>query len=74
MAGLSCGPVPLLAAFDFLDPENILDWLGPWAAIGLFAIIFAESGLLIGFFLRHSLISPAYTLSSTGDIARYGRQ
>ena len=26
----------VLAALDFLDPENILDWLGPFATIGLF--------------------------------------
>jgi membrane-associated protein len=41
----------LLAALDFLDPEKIINWFGPWATIGLFAIVFAESGLLIGFFL-----------------------
>jgi membrane-associated protein len=41
----------LLAALDFLDPEKIIDWLGPFATIGLFLIVFAESGLLIGFFL-----------------------
>ena len=36
---------------DFLDPENILNWLGPLALIGVIFIIFAECGLLIGFFL-----------------------
>lgn len=41
----------LIALFDFLDPENILTWLGPLALIGVILIIFAECGLLIGFFL-----------------------
>jgi membrane-associated protein len=55
----------LLALLDFLDPENILDWLGPFATLGLFAIIFAESGLLIGFFLPgDSLLFTAGLLAS----------
>jgi membrane-associated protein len=55
----------LVAALEFLDPENILDWLGPFATIGLFLIIFAESGLLIGFFLPgDSLLFTAGLLSS----------
>jgi membrane-associated protein len=53
---------------DFLDPEHILEWLGPWAAIGLFAIIFAESGLLIGFFLPgDSLLFTAGLLAATAE-------
>ncbi len=40
-----------VALLDFLDPENILNWLGPLALIGVIFIIFAECGLLIGFFL-----------------------
>jgi len=43
--------VDLVALLDFLDPENILTWLGPMALIGVILIIFAECGLLIGFFL-----------------------
>jgi membrane-associated protein len=55
----------LLAALDFLDPEKIIDWLGPFATIGLFAIVFAESGLLIGFFLPgDSLLFTAGLLAS----------
>jgi hypothetical protein len=41
-----------LAALS-LDPREILDSFGPYATIGLFLIIFAETGLLIGFFRRH---------------------
>jgi membrane-associated protein len=55
-------------ALDFLDPEKIIDWLGPCATIGLFAIIFAESGLLIGFFLPgDSLLFTAGLLASQND-------
>jgi membrane-associated protein len=58
----------VLAALDFLDPENIIDWLGPFATIGLFLIIFAESGLLIGFFLPgDSLLFTAGLLASRNE-------
>jgi membrane-associated protein len=36
---------------SWLDPEKILDWFGPWALVGVLFIVFAECGLLIGFFL-----------------------
>ena len=42
---------PVLALLDALNPESILTWLGPLALIGVILIIFAECGLLIGFFL-----------------------
>jgi membrane-associated protein len=35
----------------WLQPDAIISWLGPWALVGVAAIIFAECGLLIGFFL-----------------------
>jgi membrane-associated protein len=38
----------ILAAGGFLDPEHLIDTFG---LLGIFAIVFAESGLLIGFFL-----------------------
>jgi membrane-associated protein len=58
----------LLAVLDFLDPENIIDWLGPFATIGLFLIVFAESGLLIGFFLPgDSLLFTAGLLASRDE-------
>lgn len=62
------GRVPLIvAALDFLDPEKLLDWFGPFATVGLFLIVFAESGLLIGFFLPgDSLLFTAGLLSSQG--------
>ncbi|QNN54900.1 VTT domain-containing protein [Nocardioides mesophilus] len=42
---------PLLLGLDWLDPEKILDQFGDYALWGAAAIIFAECGLLIGFFL-----------------------
>jgi membrane-associated protein len=36
---------------SWLDPETILHGMGGWALVVLCAIIFAECGLLIGFFL-----------------------
>jgi len=48
------GPVRTLGP-EWLDPAtiltNLVDWLGPWAVLGVVAVIFAETGLMIGFFL-----------------------
>ena len=48
------GPLAALGP-EWLDPgtiiTNLVDWLGPWAVIGVCAVIFAETGLMIGFFL-----------------------
>jgi membrane-associated protein len=58
----------LLGAFS-LDPEKMLDAFGAFATIGLFLIVFAESGLLIGFFLPgDSLLFTAGVLASKGDL------
>lgn len=46
-----------------LDPQKLLEAVG---LIGLFAIIFAESGILIGFFL------PGDSLLFTAGLATYG--
>jgi len=53
---------------EWLNPSVIIDWLGPWALIGLALIIFAECGLLLGFFLPgDSLLFTAGLLAvSTG--------
>jgi membrane-associated protein len=57
-----------LAALS-LDPRDILESFGPWATVGLFLIIFAETGLLIGFFLPgDSLLFTAGILASQGHL------
>lgn len=37
------------STLSFLSPENLIHAFGPWAVLGVCAIIFAETGLLIGF-------------------------
>jgi membrane-associated protein len=57
-----------LAALS-LNPRDLLESFGPWATIGLFLIIFAETGLLIGFFLPgDSLLFTAGILASQGNL------
>jgi membrane-associated protein len=41
-------PGPIFAALEWLDPKQLIQTFG---LLGIFAIIFAESGLMIGFFL-----------------------
>ena len=54
---------------DWLDPQQIIESLGPWAMVGITAIIFAECGLLIGFFLPgDSLFFVAGLLIASGFI------
>lgn len=54
---------------DWLDPQQMIESLGPWAMIGITAIIFAECGLLIGFFLPgDSLLFVAGLLIASGFI------
>jgi membrane-associated protein len=43
--------VTLALGPEWLQPDSIISWLGPWALVGLALIIFAECGLLLGFFL-----------------------
>ncbi len=53
-----------------LDPNKVLEWFGSWAVWGLFLIVFAESGIMIGFFLPgDSLLFVAGFLSSVGQQA-----
>jgi membrane-associated protein len=52
-----------------LDPKEILDSLSPYGEIGLILIIFAETGLLIGFFLPgDSLLFTAGLLANEGKL------
>lgn len=59
-------PAALVAALDFLDPEKLLVAVG---TIGLLAVIFAESGLLFGFFLPgDSLLFTAGLFCAQGKL------
>src|SRR5262249_55251724 len=56
-----------------IDPQRLLEAFGTFATVGLFAVIFAESGLLIGFFLPgDSLLFTAGLLSATTPNAATG--
>ncbi len=44
-------PPPLLLGTNWLDPQYLLNTFGDYALWGAAAVIFAECGLLIGFFL-----------------------
>lgn len=55
----------MLAALNLLDPRSLLDSFG---AIAVFVALFAETGLLIGFFLPgDSLLFTAGLLCATGS-------
>lgn len=59
----------VFALLGDLDPEHLLETFG---TVGLFLIIFAESGLLIGFFLPgDSLLFTAGLLSSQDKLAPF---
>jgi membrane-associated protein len=54
---------------DWLDPEKLLTMLGPWMLVGLCLIVFAECGLLVGFFLPgDSLLFTAGLFVAAGHI------
>ncbi|GGR22573.1 hypothetical protein GCM10010196_15340 [Agromyces mediolanus] len=44
-------PVMHTALIPWLDPENIIAAAGPWALVVVCLIVFAETGLLVGFLL-----------------------
>ena len=54
---------------EWLQPAVIIEWLGPWAVVGLALIVFAECGLLLGFFLPgDSLLFTAGLFVAQGAI------
>ena len=54
---------------EWLQPDTLLRALGPWALVGLAVIIFAECGLLLGFFLPgDSLLFTAGLFVADGAI------
>jgi membrane-associated protein len=61
--------VTLALGPEWLQPDTIISWLGPWALVGLALIIFAECGLLLGFFLPgDSLLFTAGLFVARGSI------
>jgi membrane-associated protein len=62
-------PPPELLGISWLDPQYLLNHFGDYALWGAAAIIFAECGLLIGFFLPgDSLLFTVGVLVSQGHI------
>lgn len=66
---LSLATTSLALGPSWLDPEQLLRMLGPYVLAGLCLIIFAECGLLIGFFLPgDSLLFTAGLFVANGII------
>ncbi|WP_413227882.1 DedA family protein [Actinomyces respiraculi] len=58
---------------DWLDPASMIttfvQWVGPWAVLGVMLVIFAETGLLVGFFLPgDSLLFTLGLFVHTGQV------
>ncbi len=58
---------------DYLNPKLLIDWmllkLGIWVYLGLFFIVFAETGLAVGFFLPgDSLLVVAGLFAAAGKL------
>ncbi|MEO5708441.1 MAG: VTT domain-containing protein [Nocardioidaceae bacterium] len=69
MTDLPALAAPLLLGVKWLDPQYLLDQFGDYALWGAAAVIFAECGLLIGFFLPgDSLLFTVGLLVSKGDV------
>jgi membrane-associated protein len=61
--------IHLASGASLLDPEYLIRALGPYVLLGLCLIVFAECGLLIGFFLPgDSLLFTAGLFVGTGVI------
>ena len=58
---------------DYLNPKSLIDWmlalLGPWVYLGLWFVVFAETGLAVGFFLPgDSLLVVAGLFAAAGKL------
>ena len=55
----------------WLDPTNLINAMGSWAVLGIMLIIFAECGILLGFFLPGDtllFVSGLFIAAGTLDI------
>lgn len=71
MTALSTGTTPLhsIALIPWLDPEMIIASAGPWALLVVCFIVFAETGLLVGFLLPgDTLLVISGLLTNTSNI------
>ncbi len=58
-----------ISLIPWLDPQNIIDAAGPWALLVVCAIIFAETGLLVGFlFPGDTLLIISGLLTHTSNV------
>ena len=53
---------------EWLQPDTIITWLGPWALIGLAVIVFVECGLWLFFLPGDSLLFTAGLFVATGAL------
>jgi membrane-associated protein len=53
---------------EWLQPDTIITWLGPWALIGLAVIVFVECGLWLFFLPGDSLLFTAGLFVASGAI------
>lgn len=58
-----------ISLIPWLDPQNIIDAAGPWALLVVCAIVFAETGLLVGFlFPGDTLLIISGLLTHTSNV------
>lgn len=58
-----------IALIPWLDPAAIIEWAGPWALLVVCFIVFAETGLLVGFLLPgDTLLVISGLLTHTSNI------
>lgn len=62
------------ALIPWLDPQNLIDGFGAFALLGICFIVFAETGLLVGFLLPgDTLLIIAGLLTFTGTMTEGGK-
>ncbi|MCL2423218.1 MAG: VTT domain-containing protein [Micrococcales bacterium] len=58
--------VPALGP-SWMDPQQLIDWFGTWALLGIMVVIFVEVGLLFPLLPGDSLLFTAGALSASDD-------